>query len=343
MNKRHLILLAVLAVSLVLTSCTLPMQMFAGANDSALIVDPLSGATANVGDVLMIDTVVSLSNGAASATLLVNGAAARTDELQTPLASGDMLQGWQPMAEGSYDLQTVFTRTDGQIIESNVVTVIVGPGAQADQPTSAVAAPSPTTATEPSVTPEPTLGPLTAMATVDANCRFGPATVYDVLGFLLTGESSLIVGRSDPAGWWVIENLDAGGNCWIADSVVDISGDTSGVPVVAPPPTPTPTFTPTPAAPPTPIQVGPKGGLKCPSSVDLQWEPVDHPLAVTYEWIVEWNNGYQWDLQDAGESTGSSQTVIVGCGFSYRWRIRAVDANGNASPWSGNMEFETSP
>jgi RNA polymerase sigma-70 factor (ECF subfamily) len=89
-------------------------------------------------------------------------------------------------------------------------------------------------------TPTPTLGPPMVMALKNSNCRFGPGSVYDVIGFLLDGQTAPIEGRNAEWTWWWIMRQDGPGHCWVWDPLVEVSGDTSGVPVIPAPPTPTP-------------------------------------------------------------------------------------------------------
>lgn len=94
-------------------------------------------------------------------------------------------------------------------------------------------------------------------ATVDANVRSGPGTVYDVVGYLPTGGTANIAGRNDANTWWyIVFSGGAGGYAWIAGSVVTASCVPAVVQVVAAPPTPTSppptsTFTPEPTDEPT--------------------------------------------------------------------------------------------
>jgi uncharacterized protein YraI len=89
-------------------------------------------------------------------------------------------------------------------------------------------------------------------ATVDANVRSGPGTVYDVVGYLPSGGTANIAGRNDANTWWyIVFSGAAGGYAWIAGSVVTASCVPTTVQVVAAPPTPTSppptsTFTPEP-------------------------------------------------------------------------------------------------
>jgi hypothetical protein len=340
-TKRFFFVLALLALALVACSPAAAGDPVAGG--SALIFAPADGAQFALGDLVMVTTGLLQDAGAVSASLLVNGEAQRVDELSAPLTEGNMYQGWQPQVEGSYTLQVTFQGADGSLVESNAITIVVGAAAQESD--AEAPGPTPVEAT-PTFTPTPAPQGPTASADVDANCRFGPGTVYKVIGTFLEGESSPLVGRSDPAGWWLINNPDSSGTCWVADSTVSITGETDGVSiVVAPPtPTPTPTLTAVPSNPPTPVQVSPSGTFSCTSSVDLAWQAVSHPVSIAYyEWVIEWFNGYQWDLQDTGQTSGTSQNVVIGCGTNYRWHVRAVDSNGAASPYSGDMEFSINP
>lgn len=114
---------------------------------------------------------------------------------------------------------------------------------------------TPTTVpTQPSVPTEPPAPPPTQVdttprvtATVDSNVRSGDSTRYPRIGFLFEGETAPIVGRSSTGSGWYLIQLSDGDRGFIAPSIVQVSGDLSGVPFVDPPPLPTPTPTPTPA------------------------------------------------------------------------------------------------
>ncbi|MCJ7678520.1 MAG: hypothetical protein MUO35_12460, partial [Anaerolineales bacterium] len=88
-------------------------------------------------------------------------------------------------------------------------------------------------------------GGLGFTATQNLYCRFGPATVYDVIGDLVPGESSAIMGRNSQSTWVQIQNLDRAGTCWVALSGGTVAGDLSTATVIAAPPTPTPKPVPT--------------------------------------------------------------------------------------------------
>jgi len=102
----------------------------------------------------------------------------------------------------------------------------------------------------PPATPTPSTPTVTA--NLNANVRLGDGTNYPVIDVLLEGQSASIIGISSfGTGWYNIE-LANGRRGWIAPSVVTVSGDTSNLPRINPPPVPTPaataTFTPVPTS-----------------------------------------------------------------------------------------------
>jgi uncharacterized protein YgiM (DUF1202 family) len=118
-------------------------------------------------------------------------------------------------------------------------------------PTAIPASPTPAATLPPPPTATPSTP--TATANVNANVRSGDSTQYPIVGALREGESAPIVGISSfGTGWYVIE-LSSGRRVWISPSVVDVSGDTSNLPRINPPPVPTPAATATPVPTSTPV------------------------------------------------------------------------------------------
>ena len=80
---------------------------------------------------------------------------------------------------------------------------------------------------------------LTISANVDTNCRLGPSTLYDIVGYLLAGRQSEVQGRNDAQTWWYIENPGkSGAYCWVWGQTTNVEGDVSLLPVIKPPPSP---------------------------------------------------------------------------------------------------------
>ncbi len=66
------------------------------------------------------------------------------------------------------------------------------------------------------------------------NVRSGPGLDFDLLGRLDEGDELAIVAKNNTGEWWQVE-YQAGENglAWLADVVVDVTGDTSAIPVVS--------------------------------------------------------------------------------------------------------------
>jgi uncharacterized protein YraI len=86
----------------------------------------------------------------------------------------------------------------------------------------------------------PSLAPVFAEAIGEANLRTGPGLDFDVVGTLLAGNPVPVIGRSVRYPWYVVEWEDArGGQAWVFDQLVVITGDITTVPVVEEPEAPT--------------------------------------------------------------------------------------------------------
>ncbi len=93
--------------------------------------------------------------------------------------------------------------------------------------------------------------PPTLQAQNNTNVRTGPGTDYDIVGQLVYLETRIIIGRALDSEWWIIQfsNDEIG---WVANNVVEVHGNTSGIPILPPPeingetPTPGPLWNPTP-------------------------------------------------------------------------------------------------
>jgi hypothetical protein len=79
----------------------------------------------------------------------------------------------------------------------------------------------------------------------NTNCRKGPGVIYEVVGYLLKGETSEIVARNPEGTWVAIMNLDRPGICYVSLAVVEAYGVESIQILAVFTPLPPPTFTPT--------------------------------------------------------------------------------------------------
>jgi len=111
--------------------------------------------------------------------------------------------------------------------------------------------PPPTTTPTPTITitstPRPTNPPAASVIMGgDTNCRGGPSSHYDWLGYIFKGETAYVVGKAAGLDYWLIENPDDDGTCWIWGAYATLEGDINNVPNKPIPPTRTPTKTATP-------------------------------------------------------------------------------------------------
>ncbi|MFU8827113.1 MAG: hypothetical protein ACNA70_06435 [Brevefilum sp.] len=86
----------------------------------------------------------------------------------------------------------------------------------------------------------PTPGALTLRVSVPTNCRVGPGKPYDIVTILRVGKSANVVGRHATADFWVIENPEGSGTCWVWGKYATLTGSTANLPIWDVPPTPTP-------------------------------------------------------------------------------------------------------
>jgi hypothetical protein len=106
--------------------------------------------------------------------------------------------------------------------------------------------PTPLPPTEPPPPPPPPTAAPTAAAAVasapapqisaqvNTNCRQGPSTQYKIDGYLLVGDTSYVYGTDYSNMWWYIQNPDkTSAYCWVWSDSTVVTGDASGVPVVA--------------------------------------------------------------------------------------------------------------
>lgn len=108
--------------------------------------------------------------------------------------------------------------------------------------------------------------------------------------------------------------------------------------------TPTPVVDTTP--PPPPLQLKPLNGveLSCSSDTILRWEAPSDPSGISaYRVQVERHSGdYNWQAVPGSVFTGITDTNLplsIECGYTYRWRVRAIDGASNLGNWSGWFTF----
>jgi hypothetical protein len=77
---------------------------------------------------------------------------------------------------------------------------------------------------------------------VNTNCRTGPEQVFPSVGSIRVGEVVEVVGRSPNGDFWIVNNPDMPGTCWVWAQYAAVSGNVEALPVIQPPRTPTPSL-----------------------------------------------------------------------------------------------------
>lgn len=105
------------------------------------------------------------------------------------------------------------------------------------QPTSQIVA---VTNQPPVPTTEPTAGAPLISASVDTNCRKGPAAIYEAISYLLIGKTSEVVAKYQNGLWWVIKDPNnPNQRCWVWGQTTSVTGNWQQLPDATQPPTPT--------------------------------------------------------------------------------------------------------
>ncbi len=162
-------------------------------------------------------------------------------------------QVWNPPAPGEYVISVRALGVSSSWGTPAQVKVTVGEIEATLTPTplsTSTLEPSATTISTMTLMAMPTLSP-TATATItssapvfslskNANCRYGPSQVYEVVTSFLQGQSVSIEGKNADNTWWFVR-IPTGGQCWISGVTGNATGNMENIPIVKAPPTPLPT------------------------------------------------------------------------------------------------------
>ena len=267
-NQRRMFCIVCILISIVSWGCTGASQ-----GPQAWIDYPLNNASLPLAP-LSILAHASHTEGVASIEYYVNG-----DEINAVAVGGSKLEDatveWNPPQPGRYRLEVRGVDSAGNAgshaaavitvgefsrattvtpspVETTTITVTPTGTSETSTVTNTATVTQPTTTNTPQ-TPQPSLEPV-VIADINANCRYGPSTLFEVYANLLQGQQANITGRLADNSWFLVIPPGRSSSCYIAASVVSVQGDLEPVPVVQPPPEPvtdTPTFTPTTPAPDT--------------------------------------------------------------------------------------------
>jgi uncharacterized protein YraI len=137
----------------------------------------------------------------------------------------------------------------------------------------------------PLVTAQPTQAPPALTVSSVSLCRSGPADYYQQIGTIDAGESVDLLGRDKYSDYWLVENPDASGSCWVSGEFASFSGDMDLVEEAA-----------------TPTSVGRREGYACEivkrSADDAQ------PISPGADFDL-W-----WEIKNIGTETWAASEVI---------------------------------
>jgi len=148
----------------------------------------------------------------------------------------------------------------------------------------------------------------------------------------------VVVGKYSVGNYWIINNPDSSGTCWLWGQYATVTGNTAGLPEYTPPPTPTPTNTPTPTATPT---------LAPPAApATFTANKICTPLVVptfNYQFVLQWDDsannedGYRIYFNGALLTSLPANTVtyphnagVYGPGVSIMYDVEAYNATGSS-------------
>ena len=91
----------------------------------------------------------------------------------------------------------------------------------------------------PTVAFTPTASTTTLEVSVPTHCRVGPGMAFDQVSVLPTGRAARVVARHGVMDFWVIDNPDGAGTCWVWGEYATITGSVAHIPIWESPPLPT--------------------------------------------------------------------------------------------------------
>ena len=93
---------------------------------------------------------------------------------------------------------------------------------------------------------------------------------------MLVGVPAQSVGRGADSEYWIINRPDGRGQCWLWDEYATVTGDTSKIPIMTPPPPPVIT-------PEISVTIGPLSNGQCPIPVTGKHYPANMPGEI---WLI---------------------------------------------------------
>jgi sarcosine oxidase delta subunit len=193
---------------------------------------------------------------------------------------------------------------------------------------------TPTPSLTPSATPTPTRSLPAFTVNKQAYCRYGPSKAYLPAADLYAGDTGQVWGRAPYGSTWLYVKPDKiNYQCWVAPSVVDVTGDTSTLWINSN------FYTPGPSAlygPPANVRATRNG-----DQVTITWDSVymtvDDDRGYFIEaWVCQ-NGAYIWYTVGFGTLTDQYKTTYTltdqaGCSLPSSGKLYTVEKHGYTTP-----------
>lgn len=192
--------------------------------------------------------------------------------------------------------------------------------------------PTPTITLTPSITPSPTFDFPDVVVNQTAHCRYGPSKAYLHAADLYAGDKGVVWGRFLYSNWLQIKFEKLAYACWVAPSVIDVSGDITRINYTTPDLMKVGSN-----------QYGPPHGVQATRSgnqVTITWSRMvmteDKDRGYFIEaWVCQ-NGAYLWWTVSFPNQYTTTYTVQddSGCDQPSKGEIRTVEKHGFSEPVS---------
>jgi hypothetical protein len=195
---------------------------------------------------------------------------------------------------------------------------------------SATITPTPTITPTASITPTPTFAFPQVEVNKQAHCRYGPSTAYLHAADLYPGDTGSVRGRFAYSAWLYVKFDKLSYFCWVAPSVVDVSGDISTVWLTEPNLQRVGSNM---YGPPQNVQAARSG-----EQVTITWDQIrmteDDDRGYFIEaWVCQEDRYLWWTVSFPDQYTTSyTVTDEAGCPAASRGKIYTVEKHGYSEP-----------
>ena len=189
---------------------------------------------------------------------------------------------------------------------------------------------TPTVSPTPSLTPSPTYALPSVLVNAQAHCRYGPSKAYLHAADLYPGDAGVVWGRFAYSTWLQIKFDKLSYACWVAPSVVDVSGDITTIRYTAPDLLSIGSN-----------QYGPPQNVRATrdgDQVTITWDRMEMTVDKDRGYFIEaWvcqNSAYLWWTVSFPDQYTTSYTVQddSGCSLPSSGEIRTVEKHGYSEP-----------